>query len=106
MNWPLRTPVRAADRLNADIVDLAADSSDLKRQNAQLRKRLAETESLLAIAREANVAQAVLLQRLEQLARAIKDGAAKNPLQPLARWVKFGPEAAFLASLMKPQQDQ
>lgn len=105
MNWPLRTPVRAADRLNADIVDLAADSSALKRQNAELRRQLAETKSLLAVARETNVSQASRLLQLERLARALNDGAKTRPLQPLARWVKFGPESALLASLTKPQQD-
>lgn len=106
MNWPLRTPVRAADRLNMDIVDLAADSSDLKRQNAELRRQLTETNSLLAVARETSVAQASRLLQLERLARALNADAKTRPLQPLARWVKFGPEASFLASLSKPQQDQ
>lgn len=99
MNWPLRTPVRAADRLNADIVDLAADSSDLKRQNAELRRQLAETKSLLAVARETNVAQASRLVQLDRLVLALNEGAKTRPLQPLARWVRFGPMAALLATI-------
>ncbi|MGE8367037.1 hypothetical protein [Cupriavidus sp.] len=101
MNWPLRTPVRAADRLAADIVDLAADSSDLKRQNAELRRQLAETKSLLAVAREANVTQAARLLQLVRLVRALNEGAKTRPLQPLSRWVKFGPMATFLATFKK-----
>ncbi|MGT2429290.1 hypothetical protein ACU4HD_12185 [Cupriavidus basilensis] len=106
MNWPLRTPVRPADRINMDIADLAADSSDLKRQNAALRRQLAETKSLLAVARETSVAQAAHVLRLEQLARALVAGAKANPMQALARWVKHGPQSEFLASLSKPQKDQ
>ncbi len=105
MNWPLRTPIRASDRLNSDIADLAADSSDLKRQNADLRRQLAETKSLLAVARETNVAQAARLLQLDRLVRALRDGAKTRPLQPLARWVKLGPVADLLASLTKTLQD-
>ncbi|QOT78695.1 hypothetical protein [Cupriavidus basilensis] len=68
--------------------------------------RLSITASSAEIAPAARVVQASRLLQLERLARALNTDAKTHPLQPLARWVKFGPEAAFLASLSKPQQDQ
>ncbi|SCB10113.1 hypothetical protein [Cupriavidus alkaliphilus] len=62
-------------------------------------RTLAEVESLLAVARETNVALASRVAQLERLARELKNAAAKHPHQPLSRWVKFGPMAAFLATI-------
>ncbi|MGO4326769.1 hypothetical protein AB4Z48_18240 [Cupriavidus sp. 2TAF22] len=106
MNWPLRTPVRAADRLNGDVVDLARDSSDLKRQNAELRQQLAETRSLLDVARERNLVLSTRMQQIERLAHSLKAGAAKNPMQALSRWVKHGPESELLATLTTNNKDK
>jgi len=103
MNWPLRTPIRQADRMNHDIADLARDSDDLKRKNAELRRQLAETLSLLDVAREAGIAQAARLQQFERLLDALHDGAKNRPSQPLARWVKYGPMAAFLEKIKDHQ---
>ncbi|MBB3006005.1 hypothetical protein [Cupriavidus alkaliphilus] len=56
-------------------------------------------ESLLAVARETNVALAARVAQLERLAIALKSAAVKHPHQPLSRWVKFGPMAALLATI-------
>ncbi|MGT2507884.1 hypothetical protein [Cupriavidus basilensis] len=72
------------------------------RENAQLRVRLLQGESLLAVARETNVVLAARVQLLERLALALNADSTARPLQPLAHWVKTGPHAVLLASLMKP----
>lgn len=93
MAWPLGTPVSIATRrLDNDIVDLARDSTTLKRENAELRQQL-------AISRQAHAVMNLQLAQLEKLAHEIKRAAVKHPHQPLSRWVKFGPMASFLASI-------
>ncbi|MCY1215360.1 hypothetical protein D3C81_1797130 [compost metagenome] len=62
-------------------------------------RTIAEVESLLAVARETNVALAARVAQFERLVHELKDAATKHPHQPLARWVKFGPMAALLASI-------
>ncbi|MBO4119885.1 hypothetical protein J5T34_03910 [Cupriavidus gilardii] len=100
MNWPIGTPLsRAQMRLQADIVDLARDSTALKRENAELRQRLQAAEERAEIANQAHAVQALQLAQLEKLAREVKRAAVKNPHWPISRWVKFGPMAAFLASI-------
>ncbi|QYY30273.1 hypothetical protein K2O51_23160 [Cupriavidus pinatubonensis] len=92
----------AARRLNDDIADLARDSTALKRENAELRRQLATAEEALAISREAHAVMMLQIALLERLAREIKRAAEKQPHWPLARWVKFGPMAAFLATIKDP----
>ncbi|MGE8369335.1 hypothetical protein [Cupriavidus sp.] len=58
----------------------------------------------LGICQQAHTVLTYQVARLERLAHSIKDAAVTRPDQRLARWVKFGPESAFLASLTKPQQ--
>lgn len=107
MNWPIGTPLSRAQRqLQADIVDLARDSTALKRENAELRERLQAAERAAALAEEraeianqSHAIQALQLAQLEKLAREVKRAAVKNPHWPISRWVKFGPMAAFLASI-------
>ena len=107
MNCPIGNPLsRAQQQLQADIVDLARDSTALKRENAELRQRLQAAERAAALAEEraeiANQAHAVLtlqVLQLERLAREVKRAAVKNPHWPISRWVKFGPMAVFLASI-------
>ncbi|NSX14040.1 hypothetical protein HTY52_08140 [Cupriavidus taiwanensis] len=107
MTWPLGTTVgMATRRLNDDIVDLARDSTALKRENADLRRQLlaaqqaaARAEDALAISRQAHAVMTLQIAQLEKLARELLRGADERPHWPLARWVKFGPMAAFLATI-------
>lgn len=100
MTWPFPSPAAlAAHRLNDDIVDLARDSTALKRENAELRRQLAHAEEALAISREAHAFMTLQIAQLEKLAVEIKHAAEKQPHWPLARWVKFGPMASFLATI-------
>lgn len=93
MTWPFpSTAALAARRLNDDIVDLARDSTALKRENAELRQQL-------AIGREAHAVMTLQIAQLEKLAVEIKRGAERHPHWPLARWVKFGPMAGLLATI-------
>lgn len=62
-------------------------------------RTIAEVESLLAVARETNIALAARVTQFERLAQELKSAAVKHPHQPLARWVKFGPMAALLATI-------
>ncbi len=74
----------------------ALDSTRLKRENADLRRQLAEKESLLANARETNVAHAARILTLERVLRELCQDALKHPYWPLLRWVKFGPMAGVI----------
>ncbi|AMR77630.1 hypothetical protein [Cupriavidus nantongensis] len=107
MDWPIGTPVsKATRRLNEDIVDLAADSTALKRENATLRRKLdnaeralAQANEILSIVRDSNSMAALQIAQMEKLAVELKRAAVKHPHQPLSRWVKFGPMAILLASI-------
>ncbi len=107
MTWPIGTTVSMATRrLNDDVVDLARDSTALKRENAELRRQLTtaqraaeHAEEALAISRQAHAVMTLQLAQLEKLAHELKRAAVKHPHQPLSRWVKFGPMATFLASI-------
>ncbi|WP_434033555.1 hypothetical protein [Cupriavidus sp. a3] len=93
MTWPIGTTVSMATRrLNDDVVDLARDSTALKRENAELRQQL-------DISRQAHAVMTLQLAQLEKLAHELKRAAVTQPNWPLARWVKFGPMAALLASI-------
>lgn len=107
MNCPIATPLsRAQQQLQADIVDLARDSTALKRENAELRQRLQTAERAAAMAEEraeianqAHAVQTLQVLQLEKLAREVKRAAVKNPHWPISRWVAFGPMAVLLASI-------
>ncbi|WP_373379863.1 hypothetical protein [Cupriavidus nantongensis] len=107
MAWPLGTTVdMATRRLSDDIVDLARDSTALKRENAELRRRLMtaqraaeHAEEALAISRQAHAVMTLQIAQLERLARELKRAAVTQPHWPLARWVKFGPMATLLATI-------
>jgi hypothetical protein len=94
MTWPIGTSVsRAKPAVREDMVDLALDSTRLKRENAELRRQLAEKESLLANARDTNVEHAARILTLERVLRELCQDALKHPHWPLLRWVRFGPMA-------------
>lgn len=103
MSWPIGTPLTSADqRLHDDIADLARESTDLKRENAELRRRLQATEDERRIASEAHAVMALQIARLEKLAFELKRAAVRNPHWPVSRWVKFGPMASFMATIGLP----
>jgi len=105
MNWPLgMTASRARERLDEDIADLARDSTRLKRENAELRRKLAETDSLLTNARDTNVALAARILTLERLARELSIAAVRHPHQHLLRWVKYGPMASVIEQFKHREQ--
>ena len=97
MTWPLGVTVsRAKPTVKEDMMDLALDSTRLKRENAELRRQLAESQSLLANARDTNVAHAARILSLERALRELCQDALKHPHWPLLRWVRFGPMAGAI----------
>ncbi|PZX32025.1 hypothetical protein C7416_102185 [Cupriavidus phytorum] len=62
-------------------------------------RELADAEEALAISREAHAVMTLQIAQLEKLARELKCAAVRHPHQPLSRWVKFGPMAAFLSTI-------
>jgi len=105
MSWPLGTTVsRAKPTVREDMVDLALDSTRLKRENADLRRQLIEKESLLANARETNVAHAARILTLERVLRELCQDALKHPHWPLLRWVRFGPMASVIEQFKHREQ--
>lgn len=105
MNWPLFTPVRPGDRLNADIAHLNGQSADLQRQVSDLRRRLQtaeraaeHAESSLAISREAHVVQLAHIAQLERIVASLRHSATHTPHWPIGRWLRFGPMADQLTN--------
>jgi hypothetical protein len=88
-----------ATKAEADVTDLAPESTDLNRENAELRWRLQAAEDERRIASEAHGVMALQIAQLEKLAREVKRAAERSPHWPVSRWVKFGPMAVFLASI-------
>ncbi|WP_156174032.1 hypothetical protein [Cupriavidus basilensis] len=108
ISWPFPREVKLAhgDAREGGDPDQSPAPAELLRRLRAAEQARAEAESLLAVAREVNVAQAARILRLEQLARVLIASARRNPMQALARWVKHGPESHFLASFNQPGQDK
>ncbi|WP_011298522.1 hypothetical protein [Cupriavidus necator] len=79
---------------------------ELNQQNAVLRQRLQTAERAakvaeesLAISRQAHAVMTLQIAQLEKLAHELKRAAVTHTHWPVARWVKYGPMAPFLASI-------
>lgn len=82
-----------------DPIALARENADLRQQLMAARRAAGEAEEALTIGRQAHAVMTLQIAHLEKLARELLRGAAERPHLPLARWVKFGPMAAFLESI-------
>ncbi len=85
--------------LPRDPFALARENAELRQQLLVARRAAGEAEEALTIGRQAHAVMTLQIAQLEKLARELKHAAAKHPHQPLARWVKLGPMAAFLATM-------